>query len=697
MTEFRKYIPLFLFGDENMIDIDKMVDGYYSGSQFYPGGGYKTSDWIDVSHFDFPSVFNLKWTNSSTTANLKVIRFGANKNYLGDWTTIYPYSDPDGDNRSAFVTEPAAEQYITNTTFNNSTTIYSAVAGGLKSITAKGICTQASTPTPDAPVDIVCNNGAISCHHASGLPTGYTLFDVVSNRSNTNIMTGIVDDVDDFKIEIRVQPSLQSWYIVQSRASSNGPIFGISGSLAGNKISFGAGLSGVSATSDIVRDTSHIYTVIGEHKNGTMTLYVKDETDNIEDTQVEHYNTSDFVPATSQIGIWGNGFNIVTINNYIYYVRIYKSGVKVADYMPCQHNEENGFYDFVSETFKGASAGIITAGTEISDPVEIYYDGTPEVLTVSASGAETQTASVENLLSVGNDIDEQEIVSGKVTKKVGVKVFDGTENWSMSSSVSGVFLFYPTDMKPCNPPQSGLSTHFKGTSVATASMPDLSVKNTYGSGGVAVICIRFNAIQTVGDFKTFLADQYANGTPVIVIYPLLDETTDSVAGQELALADGTNYVSATGSTTPLSFDANYTIKGEDVAYIRVTMVNDTTDLGMYKTYEYSHSTSIINPDTLRQGLYSSTGEFDATNAIWLTTDFIPVENGEYEIEWVRYGYGNLPVRVVAFDENKQFKSYTEVGENPDSSATYTISDNTVKYIAISYPKNMSRVYRAYKK
>lgn len=36
-----------------------------------------------------------------------------------------------------------------------------AIANSIKSLTQYGLCTQASTPTPDAPVDIMCNNGTI--------------------------------------------------------------------------------------------------------------------------------------------------------------------------------------------------------------------------------------------------------------------------------------------------------------------------------------------------------------------------------------------------------------------------------------------------------------------------------------------------------------------------------------------------------
>lgn len=617
MTEFRKYIPLFLFGDENMIDIDKMVDGYYNGSQFYPGGGYKTSDWIDVSNFDFPSVFNLKWTNSSTTANLKVIRFGANKNYLGDWTTIYPYSDPDGDDRSAFVTEPAAEQYITNTTFNNSTTIYSAVAGGLKSITAKGICTQASTPAPDAPVDIVCNNGAIK-------------------------FSPQMCDVNEQTVSVG--------YYISS-----------------------AGIVTASPYNWFYQD----YIKVKPNTSYTLSISVPVYFISIS----EYSTTSDSGFIVRKAGSSGNQ-NLLTITteantNFIRFgSNLDSSEVTMEEVLGIDWMLNQGSSALPYEPYKGS----------------VYVDGTQEQLSIGAN----DTASVENLLSVGAYYDEQEILSGIVTRRIGILILDGTESYGTSSAYGAAFYIRnAANTWSANRNETVICSHFIGRSTASQVQPvDTCFFNSSGH-----FYFRVPDNSDPAAFKSWVAAQYANGTPVMIVYNKLSsaETTETVAGQEINLADGTNYVSSTGSATPLSFDANYAIKGEDVAYLRVTMVNTTTNLEMYKTYEYSHSTSIINPDTLRQGVYSSTGEFDATNISFLTTDFIPVTNGEYEIDWVRYGYGNLPVRVTAFDENKQFKSQTMVGENPDSSATYTISDNTVKYIAISYPKNLSRVYRAYKK
>lgn len=514
-----------------------------------------------------------------------------------------------------------------------------------------------AVPTPDAPMDIVSNNGVLKARHQSGLPLGYTLLDFVTNASGTHINTGIYDDIDDFSIEIRVEPSSGSWYICQSRANSIAQIYGLSGASSGAKITMGIGISGGVATSDISRDTTHIYTVIGSHKNGVTTIYVKDETTGDEDTQTATYDANDFTAAPTTIGVWGQSSNTVNANNDIYYLKIRKGGVLVADYVPCQYNGGNGFYDLVSQRFLGATVGTINAGSPVSDPVVVYADSTVETigvhsknlfdptiasyesfgvtsptantryghiyrngtytikqnvsgtqiyaklvsggsygtalqittartLTVSgddmilvytasttpkdvteyevqvergANATEYQpyfdggTATAEMLLKVGDYQDEQEILSGVVTRNVGVKVLDGTEDgWSKGNNSFGNSALFADKKREKS---IVFCSHFQYDTGSTSSILDGCVgcastsANTY---------FRNDALSTVEDWTQWLADQYAAGTPVIVIYPLRTPTTESVTGQTLQVTDGDNVLEITqAGMDGLELEAEY--------------------------------------------------------------------------------------------------------------------------------------------
>ena len=61
----------------------------------------------------------------------------------------------------------------------------------LVDVTSYGKCEQNGTPTPDAPVDIVCNNGVLKARHQSGLPLGYTLLDYIESSGTQYIDTRV--------------------------------------------------------------------------------------------------------------------------------------------------------------------------------------------------------------------------------------------------------------------------------------------------------------------------------------------------------------------------------------------------------------------------------------------------------------------------------------------------------------------------
>ena len=163
---------------------------------------------------------------------------------------------------------------------------------------------------------------------------------------------------------------------------------------------------------------------------------------------------------------------------------------------------------------------------------QLYIDGTPEVIT-DANG---NTASAVNLLGAGDYVDTQEIISGAIRRKVGVYVFDGTENWEGSLGQKYYSLAKSAIMPaPISEAYLPLSTHFVGDSdyasnIGTcyfgANYLNVNYDNQGGSSSSA----------NMAAYKAWLATQFRAGTPVIVMYPLATETTESVAGQTLAKA-----------------------------------------------------------------------------------------------------------------------------------------------------------------
>ena len=176
---------------------------------------------------------------------------------------------------------------------------------------------------------------------------------------------------------------------------------------------------------------------------------------------------------------------------------------------------------------------------ETATDYEPYYDG--------------GTATAEMLLKIDNYQDVQSILDGVVTRNVGVLVLDGTEDWSYTSDCFQIFI----DGKSVGTPIP-ISTHFiSATGTGTNRIPD---KGIGCSNSNTRTWLRYDIYQgDVTQFKQFLADQYAAGTPVIVVYPLAEPITESVTGQTLQVTDGDNTLEITQASLPgLELEAEYT-------------------------------------------------------------------------------------------------------------------------------------------
>lgn len=178
------------------------------------------------------------------------------------------------------------------------------------------------------------------------------------------------------------------------------------------------------------------------------------------------------------------------------------------------------------------------------------------------------TATAEMLLKLfnknGDTIyaqDAQNVTTGEITRNVGVKVFVGTETWTMGTNqdASNNRVFYTTieDREIQDTNMGLLCTHFnfKGTiGYSTLTTGEFcinqSIKSVYFDG---------NGITTVDGWKQWLANQATAGTPLIVIYPLAEPTTQSVAGQTLQVQAGDNVLEITqASLSGLELEAEYT-------------------------------------------------------------------------------------------------------------------------------------------
>lgn len=244
-------------------------------------------------------------------------------------------------------------------------------------------------------------------------------------------------------------------------------------------------------------------------------------------------------------------------------------------------------------------------GTMSLRVVSIYTDGTTETITDNVGNV----ASCQNLLAVGDYKDTQEILSGAVTRNVGILVLDGTEDTTKLDNYS-----YGTNsyMIRGNPISGAVSTsavltfctHFKSVSFdnrTTASGQICYIEAPTGTSATKSIILRNTEFTSLENFKTFLQEQYVNGTPFIIMYPLgTGTTTETVTGQTLNKTPLTYAGSVSGltgtvvesshttptPTQPLQINCNNGVvkvkhqSGLPVGYTRLSSINSTKGIGL---------------------------------------------------------------------------------------------------------------------
>ena len=142
------------------------------------------------------------------------------------------------------------------------------------------------------------------------------------------------------------------------------------------------------------------------------------------------------------------------------------------------------------------------------------------------------------LRKVGTYADSYDVNTNKITRRVGVKVLDGTEDWTQYSS-QFPSLFYLaasatggiTDVRVGAPILDTIVSHYQVTAEQYFDNINKKCRFQISQSMIASnprFYIKDTSFTTVAALKTFLAQQYAAGTPVVVYYPLATPVEESM-------------------------------------------------------------------------------------------------------------------------------------------------------------------------
>lgn len=472
---------------------------------------------------------------------------------------------------------------------NTALTLVNAKANGLNYLKLFGGTEQSGTPTPDNPVDIVCNNGALKYSpnelNPDEIEIGYYIASStgVLTESDYNFMTGFMP----------VKPSRSYVFfgrrIEDDRLSSYNRIHWFDSNqeyISTNtytKDTVGKGVAPANAyfakcscnesgatsrvtTQEIVDGYNWVFgcgtaevPYIPYAEGG---LYIDGTTEVINIHGKNYINVANYtVPSNANYNnVWSGSLTgqftlsvdrsqitSVTNKSQRFVVLTVDGTTSYINYNACGSIQIDGTLTSISIVGSNAYAravGKVSLQLEsgaTATTYEPYFNG--------------GTATAEMLLKVGDYQDVQSVLDGAVTRNVGVKVLDGTETWSYSQGVADMFQYNIGAAAITN--RTVVCTHFK----SSESIPSVSERvNGYAVlSSVGALAIGYSEMNgSVSTFKQWLTDQYANGTPVVVVYPLATATTETVTAQPLTIQAGTNIVEITqASIDNLELEVSY--------------------------------------------------------------------------------------------------------------------------------------------
>ena len=423
-------------------------------------------------------------------------------------------------------------------------TLPSAVRAAVVYLKQQGVCEQNGIPTPINPVDIKCNNGVIRIKDRE-LPYGYRrLLDITFDGDfyyNTGEKLRGDDDVT---------------ITLKDTVTSGRNVFGcFAGTSEGTK-NFSFFIYGNNSTSNsYLRYGEALYRPRFGSGERTVTFGKSGTTGFLTNVNItpEEFETN----SVAYIGMLPNSTSPEFIGTIVGNALV-SSRLK---WIPCKRMSDNaiGYYEFYTKRFiEKIGNGIpTTSGYDNTYYDELFVDGTSEVITLNS-----QTASAENLFAINTFKDEQDIISGNIIRKCGVIVLNGSElerGYSFSTSANCITICIKSFDEPKSINCAPICTHFVGTDVTSISnMPDNSIR-AYASISDVHYClnIRNTNWSSVSDYETFVKSQYEAGTPVIVIYPLVDETTEQVTPQPLNTIEGDDVVTVIAEVSNIPLEVKY--------------------------------------------------------------------------------------------------------------------------------------------
>ena len=182
------------------------------------------------------------------------------------------------------------------------------------------------------------------------------------------------------------------------------------------------------------------------------------------------------------------------------------------------------------------------------------------------------------LCGIGTYKDELNLATGACTRRIKKLVLDGTENWILSTGwkKTATSVFYaPLNDIIHTSADNVIFIYSNAFVAATRNELYNGDSDMVARTGNEALTIRISdsIATTTADFKSYLAQQYAAGTPVTIWYVLATPTTETITVPSGLSGTEVGYLNQSGTPTPTNpiyptantvkkwFDINHYIMG----------------------------------------------------------------------------------------------------------------------------------------
>ena len=173
----------------------------------------------------------------------------------------------------------------------------------------------------------------------------------------------------------------------------------------------------------------------------------------------------------------------------------------------------------------------------------------------------------------------------QTTRRIKKLVLTGEENWTYQSEYTRFMIYLQNAMFLGVRLTPITCTHYitidDGRSIADVPNNAICIG---GSSAAVQFFIKTDGYATAADFKSYLAQQYANGTPVTIWYVLATEQTGTLNEPLRKIGDYADTIDSTQTTTQIPTSANSTTiswAGQGLAPSEFDSIQEWVDIPTY--------------------------------------------------------------------------------------------------------------------